>query len=135
MALITWNDQYSVGIRKIDDQHKRLVGFINDLHGSMLEGKGKEVMGKILGGLIDYTRTHFLAEESLMSLYRYADFEAHKKEHDGLTGKVLDLQRKFQEGTASMTLDLMTFLKDWLTNHILKLDKKYAPFLIGKGVQ
>jgi hemerythrin len=28
----------------------------------------------------------------------------------------------------------MNFLKDWLSNHIMNSDKKYGPFLTGKGV-
>jgi hemerythrin len=30
---------------------------------------------------------------------------------------------------------VLQFLQDWLSDHILVNDKKYAPFLIGAGVR
>ena len=34
-----------------------------------------------------------------------------------------------------LTLEVMNFLKDWLTGHILGVDKKYAPFFAAKGLK
>ncbi len=39
MPLIPWSDQYSLMIDSIDNQHKKLVGFINQLHEAMMEDK------------------------------------------------------------------------------------------------
>ena len=76
MALLSWNDTYSVKIRKFDDQHKKLIDLINQLHDSMLVGKGKDVMGEVMNSLVDYTKTHFTAEETLMRLHNYPDYES-----------------------------------------------------------
>jgi len=51
-----------------------------------------------------------------------------------LTGKVLAFKKQFDTGKASVTPELMTFLQDWLTNHILTVDQKYGEFLNSKGV-
>ena len=134
MALLTWNDSFSVKVRQFDDQHKKLVGMVNDLHDAMKEGKGKEVLEKILNGLIQYTSTHFAEEERLMKQHGYPDYEQHKKEHNQLVLQVLDLQKNHKEGKAILTQSVMTFLKDWLQKHIQGEDKNYGPFLNGKGI-
>jgi hemerythrin len=59
MALITWNDSLSVKVAEIDEQHKKLIAMINELNDAMRLGKGKDVLGKIVNGLVTYTTTHF----------------------------------------------------------------------------
>jgi hemerythrin len=134
MNLINWADNLSVNIRAIDEEHKKLVSMINELHSSMGSGKGRETIGKILTGLVDYTKTHFSTEERLMEKYAYTGYMNHKAQHDALTKQVIDLHTKFQEGKAMVTVEVMNFLKEWLTKHIQDSDKKYGPFLNGKGI-
>jgi hemerythrin len=134
MALLTWNDSYSVKVKQFDDQHKKLIDMVNELHDAMKVGKGKEVLEKILSGLIQYTVTHFANEERLMKLHNYPNYEQHKKEHNLLTLQVSDVQKQYREGNAVITMAVMTFLKEWLQTHIQGTDKSYAPFLNGKGV-
>ncbi len=134
MALLTWNETYSVKIKKFDDQHRKLIDLINQLHDAMLVGKGKDVMGSVLNSLVDYTKTHFAAEETLMKLHGYPDYEQHKKEHNVLVMQVLDVQRQLREGKTPITQAIMFFLKEWLQQHIQGNDKKYGPCLNGKGV-
>ncbi len=134
MAFIDWTDQLSVHIRRIDDQHKKLISIVNTLFDAMSQGKAKEVMGKVLNELIQYTRTHFQTEERLMQQYGYPDLAAHKKEHDELTRTVLDLQDKYNKGAIMLSVETSNFLKAWLTQHIMGTDKKYGPFLNEKGV-
>jgi len=134
MALITWNDGYSVKVKQFDEQHKKLIDLVNDLHDAMKVGKGKEALEKILAALIQYTGTHFASEERLMKLHNYPGYEEHKKEHNLLVMQVIDVQRKFHEGGAVLSQSVMTFLKEWLQKHIQGTDKNYAPFLNGKGI-
>ena len=135
MSLMEWNDAYSVKIFSIDSQHKNLVALVNNLNSAMRQGKGKELMSKVLQDLISYTKVHFKTEEDLMVKHTYPEYEAHKKEHDDLTAKVLDFYTRFQSGNTFITVEVMNFLRDWLVNHILGSDKKYGPFFIEKGVR
>jgi hemerythrin len=134
MSLITWNDSYSVKIKQFDDQHKKLVQMVNELHDAMKVGKGKEVLGKVLDSLIQYTGTHFSDEEKLMVQHKFPEYETHKKEHNKLVLQVLDVQKQFHAGSLTITQPVMTFLKDWLQKHIQGEDKKYGIFLNGKGI-
>ena len=131
---IPWSPNLETGVSKFDQQHKALVGMVNELHNAMMERKGKEVLGKILDRLVSYTASHFKDEEKAFEKYNYAEKLQHKKEHDDLTAKALDIQGKFNKGEAVITIEVMNFLKDWLNKHIVGTDKKYGPTLKDKSL-
>jgi hemerythrin-like metal-binding protein len=135
MALITWSDRLSVGVERIDKQHRQLVDLLNSLHAEMLAGRGMQALSEVLGNLIQYTKTHFNTEETLFRNHGYPDAQAHKQQHDELTEKAVALAREVSSGRATLTLPTMNFLKDWLSNHILKSDMAYKPFFAAKGIK
>lgn len=130
MAMITWNDTFSVQVEELDNQHKRLIGLINQLHDAMIEGKGRAVLASILDELVDYTQTHFATEEVMMKKCDYPGLAEHKEAHDDLTQKVKEFQERYRKGQVSVSVELMNFLHDWVVNHVLSMDKRYAPYLI-----
>ena len=134
MALITWSDALSVNIKEIDTQHQRLVDLVNKLHDSMKSGKGNDILGPILSDLVRYTVSHFATEERYFQKFAYPEFQQHKKEHDDLAQKAKVLKASFEQGKQTISIEVLNFLKDWLSKHILGSDKKYSPFLIGKGL-
>jgi len=134
MPLISWKESYGVNIKEIDEQHKQLVAMINELHDAMVKQQAKEVLGKILDKLINYTATHFATEEKYMQQHGYPGYAEHKAKHDKMTAKVLSLKKEWQAGRATLTIEVSKFLKDWLDKHILGTDQQYAPFLKEKGV-
>lgn len=134
MALIEWNPQFSVQIGRFDDQHQKLVAMINQLHDGMKSGEGNTVLGGVLQSLITYTATHFAEEEKVMQSYCYPDLGKHRAAHAALVREVLDLQKKFQSGASALTMSLLSFLKNWLVNHIQVEDKKYGVYLNAKGL-
>ncbi len=134
MSLITWNEQLSVGINSIDEQHKKLINMINALNDGLNDGESREVMVKIFDGLVVYCDKHFKFEEDLFKTHDFSGGDGHKDEHDKLRQQVLDLKQKMDGGNFMIGLELMGFLKEWLTNHIMKSDKAYVEYLTGKGV-
>jgi len=135
MPLLAWKEAYSVNVKEIDDQHKKLIAMINELNDAMAAGKAKEVLGEILARLVSYTASHFANEEKLMQTNGYEGFQDHKAKHEKMTVKVLDLQSQYQQGKAAMTIEVMNFLKNWLDKHILGTDMQYSAFLNSKGVR
>ncbi len=134
MSLLQWSPDLSVNVKEIDTQHKKLVDLINLLHDSMKSGKGKDVLSQVLNDLTDYTVYHFSTEEKLFEKYGYPEYTRHKKEHDDLTKQVIEIKSKFEAGQNTITVEVMSFLKDWLNNHIKHSDKRYTAFLNSKGV-
>lgn len=132
--LFPWSDTYSVKIGVIDMQHKNLANVINELHQAMVGGQGKQQVVKSLSSLIKYTQIHFKTEENFMVSHQYPDYMNHETEHDRLTKTVREFQDKFQRNEVGLTIDVMEFLKNWLSKHILGSDQRYAPFLNAQGV-
>jgi hemerythrin len=136
MSLIEWSNELSVGIKSIDEQHKKLVNMINALNDAMLTGSSNELLGKIFTGLAAYTQKHFAYEENMFAEYGYEGSEEHKRQHNELIAQVIALKEKFMENPqGTISDDLMQFLKRWLTNHIMRTDKDYTEFLVSKGVK
>lgn len=131
--LFTWTDEYSVGIQEIDEQHKTLVGLLNQLHGAILHKKGSVASREILDRLAEYTITHFLLEESLLRVAGYPGFAVHKQQHEDLIQEVQGLQRKLDQDKVTITFELLHFLKSWLTHHIIESDKRYSAYLEKQG--
>jgi len=135
MPLMTWTDKLSVGVGVLDEDHKKLVGMLNELFDAMRAGQGRDSLGRILNGLVQYTKFHFAREEKFFAQTGYPAAVPHKQEHDALTRQVLDVQQKYTAGaSATLSLDVMHFLKDWLVNHIQGSDQKYRPHLNAKGI-
>lgn len=127
--LMPWSSKMETTISEIDSQHKKLVGMVNKLHKAMRMQKGSQELGDILNGLAEYTVMHFGTEEKYFKKFGYADYSRHKKIHEKLVAKVVGFQNEFNSGKATITMDLMDFLSDWLKNHIMKTDMEYVPFL------
>ena len=123
---IEWNDSMSVNNPAIDRDHKTLVQYVNEMHVAMSAGKGKEIIGSILGKLVKYTQEHFGREEIIWKAGHYVDFDRHKQQHVDLLHTVAEFKGKFDSGSIALSVDVMNFLRDWLTNHILKSDKAAA---------
>lgn len=122
--LFTWSDDFSVNVQEIDEQHKVLVGLLNELHVAIVEHHGRKTSREVLDRLAEYTRTHFLLEESLMRLTNYPGFEVHKQQHEALISQVQALQHKLDNENVAITFELLHFLKNWLIQHINENDKR-----------
>ena len=128
---IDWSEELSVGVKAIDDQHKKLVELVNEMHEAIQERRASEVTMGILDELILYTKTHFQTEEALMDILDYEDFREHKALHDDLIDQVGELKTKLETGKASINFELMHFLKRWLTTHIMGDDAKAGLYFLS----
>ena len=126
MKFIEWNDQLSVGIKKIDDQHKELISVINTLHEAMSVGKGKEYTAKVIEKLFNYVEIHFNTEEELFEEYEYSFKEEHCRHHNDFIDKTLNFKRKLDSDKMFLSVEIMDFLGKWITGHIMSDDKKYS---------
>ena len=124
--IFPWREAYSVHISQIDAQHQQLIALINQLHAAMLQGDGGSALGRILDDLVRYTTGHFAYEESMLQQRGYSGLASHRAEHQRLAQQVCDLQAKFRAGKLLMSMQVMQFLKDWLSSHILTRDMQYA---------
>lgn len=134
-AFFQWTDDLSVGIDEIDNQHKMLVNILNQLLLAVVDRKSTEVIGQILDALLDYTRTHFELEETLMRSagYHGPEFETHLEAHSAFIEKMNSVAHKAMVENKMVSFELMNFLKHWLRDHISVTDRKYAVALKRAG--
>lgn len=133
MELFKWSGKMSVGIQEIDDQHQNLINIINKLFKAMLAGKAQKIINEIVDELIEYADYHFDTEEKYFDQHGYPDSHQHTLQHSFYKDEILLFKKEILNGKSTVPMQVFNFLKDWLTNHIMKSDKKYAEFLENKN--
>lgn len=131
---VQWDDRLSVGITQIDEDHKRLLGLINNLQTAAHYHTGEAFERQALDDLVDYTKFHFQREEELMREHGYADLPAHKAQHEAMIAEVAKVLQSYETDRERTIENLCRYLKEWLLKHIAGTDQAYAPYLQGKGV-
>lgn len=132
MNIVNWDESLSVGIDKIDDQHKWLINLINKLHDNMLK-YSEDLMNKSILELYDYTMTHFADEEKLMVESKYRAMSYHKREHETFIKTLNRIFSKFNRKEEHITESVVVYLIDWLVDHISTTDKSLGVYLKSKS--
>ena len=126
--MISWLDDYLIGVDDIDQQHKYLFELINET----FKCSEREKLQLSLVKLYRYTREHFNAEESLMKDIHYPEYEQHKKAHNQV---ITELNVKSKEALDDPTKrdKLDVFLVRWLVVHIIGDDVCIGDFIRKKA--
>jgi hemerythrin-like metal-binding protein len=132
MALITWQPQFSVGIKEFDDDHKKLIELINALWTANRDRRNSS-MGPILDELAKYVSCHFRREEQLFQTWEFPGAAHHGESHAKLETTVSRLVEKFRHEPV-LAADVFEFLREWLIKHILGEDMIYASYFRALGL-
>ena len=134
MVFWIWTKKISVGIDKIDDQHKKFIGLVNDVYSlSQKSRPDTKVITRKSLDILEYARYHFTTEEDYFDKYNFPDATAHRKEHMKLLKKAISLSDRIS-GKEDVIVEFLEFLKDWLEDHIRNYDLKYAEYFKKIGV-
>jgi len=133
MALLLWSEKFSTHIRVIDNDHQNLIDAINALHDAHEEGRGNESIGSVIDTLRKYVVEHFDREEHFLERAGYPDLEEHRAAHREFTHLADSLASLYQQNPDFVDINkVIDFLGKWLTNHILKADMDYVPYVRGE---
>ncbi|MFO1154318.1 MAG: bacteriohemerythrin [Rhodospirillales bacterium] len=133
MPLIEWTPALAVGVESLDTDHKVLVSLINQLDDAIAAGNPRSTVQRVLDALYDYTVYHFSREEALMRACGYPDIEAHARTHATLRAQVADIRDRYGRSPESIhSREVLSFLKNWLSTHILGRDHLYMPYMADK---
>lgn len=137
-TVLKWDEGFSVGVKEMDDQHKKLFDVINHVY-TALQGRNihssKGLLGESLDEMAAYTKVHFEAEEKLMREHGYPEYEAHKNEHDHFTLTVMDFKRRYDGGDTMLTAKMLASLVTWLDTHLNSTDKRYTPYFHERNIR
>ncbi len=134
MAL-KWDKIYSVNVKEIDEQHKKIFSIIDRVHcpsGKNIDDKG---VLEIIKELKDYGNYHLDTEEKYFKELNYPNADAHIDQHNKYRKKILELERDIESlGKEEARIQLSDFLRDWWIRHIQTMDQKYSDFLNENGL-
>jgi len=127
---ISWSNHYSMGIKLIDDQHKGLVDFVNDLfnHSTGKEDEERAYFKDVIQVAVSYVKTHFATEEKYMLVTKFPGYAEHKKVHDEFILTVVQAVKDFESGKRLVLEKFAYFLKDWVLSHVAGQDVLYAQY-------
>lgn len=126
MKKIEWDASLNLGVKQIDDQHKRLIQLANNIIAAVHSGEAQDVMDSFFNELREYTVFHFRDEERFMEEVGYPERGRHHAMHNALKQRVKHFQRDLYEQKNISCEDVLQFMKGWLVDHILGQDMKIA---------
>ncbi|MDR0390198.1 MAG: bacteriohemerythrin [Spirochaetaceae bacterium] len=134
--IITWDNRYSVEIKKLDDQHKELINAVNELVQYCLADSTEvdEYFLKTIQASSSFAKEHFAAEERLMEAVGFPERKEHERQHAAFAKALLALVKEFEEGRRTVSSDLACFFSAWIIGHIKISDKKYAEYIHSRNI-
>lgn len=132
MAKIEWDEQLSMGVEEVDNQHKELIRIANVLLKAVENKRETRILENVIRRLREYTVFHFNSEETLMEKVSYPKRGEHAQAHNSLKNKVKKYQRVIYKKETLDPERVLKFLKIWLLKHILEKDRDFANFLHGQ---
>ena len=133
--MIEWNEEHSVGISIIDEEHKK---FINIMNRAIVAKQHDDNPGKIeevLNAIIDYAWSHFKTEECYMIEFDYPEYQCHKEEHLEFVLKSTDYLNRVASGDYQISNEIYEYLNQWFVRHIQGTDRKYIECFITNGLK
>lgn len=135
MPLLTWEQKHSVGVKELDDQHKKLFEIINRLFDAMQASKDITELNAVLADMDDYAHYHFATEEKYFDQFDFEDKEAHIAQHRAFDEKAENFIKKNALGDSTLSFDVLDFLEDWWLGHINNVDKQYTKCFNEHGLK
>lgn len=135
MHKLEWDEGMSVGVDAIDNDHKMLLSLINEISDAIEHNKATSVIEDVFERLEVYVVEHFSREEELMRQCGYEDLKAHIRQHRKFIDKVPELKRELLNAdTTEVAAEINLFLFDWLMNHIVGEDMRFAQLAHDQGL-
>jgi hemerythrin len=132
MAFIEWTRDLDTGIGWVDEQHRKIVDCINNLHAAEQSGGTRQGVSDVMSNLIAYTRYHFSEEEKMLERAGYHLLDTHRGVHKGFIDKLHTIHEQYRHG-ADTSHSLLTLLENWLFSHIRVHDRGYIATVKNTG--
>ncbi|TNI17497.1 bacteriohemerythrin [Aeromonas dhakensis] len=132
--LLHWNEAFMVQVPSMDNQHLGLFEAMNRLYQAVIDKSPAQLRKQRLDELLKLAIQHFADEEQVMEQAGYPELRRHKEEHARLLAELDTLMQRNGPDDEEFNMELLVFLKNWLLNHISKVDKQYSGSLRQAGI-
>jgi len=120
----------NVGVKLLNNDHKKLVILINNLHDGLVTGQYKPELEDLFESLVNSTSVHHANEEKFLAEAGYHSFQMHKQEHEQMLEQLMELQIRFiSSARLGVEIEVIHQLRTWLFKHIQGSDQQFAPHL------
>ena len=127
-AALVFDAKYHTGIEFVDKEHARLfeiIAQVNDAINSMGDYDRFDSIMEILNELREYTIVHFSHEEEYMKSINYDGLNEQLRLHKAFVERLSSVSVDYIDDNQKTYLeDLIRYLLNWLSTHILLVDKK-----------
>lgn len=125
MPLLEWNETFQLGIEQLDTHHQHLVELLNSAYDNFLEDSSVETLATTLDELFDCVIKHFYVESQYMGETSYSGYAEHLELSKSFSAQVEIMRKDIRAGWGNIPLEMLAFLKNWLTYNILIADASY----------
>lgn len=125
MERFEWKEKFSVHIKVMDEHHKKLLGYFDELQKEVAAGDATSKVEETLLALIEYTDLHFIEEVRLLKALNYPELTVQINQHAYFTNEVNEMYEQFKLGTLP-SQSVLAFLSNWFIDHIMQEDLKYG---------
>ena len=124
MTLLQWKPEYSVGVDSMDDEHREMIDLINDIYERLESDSNVEQIEACLGDIFSTISMHFALEEKMMRSSNYAEYQAHKDDHENLLDQIRDLMDDYDADSSTGAVKLEQSLSGWFAGHFSTFDAR-----------
>ncbi|HLE94427.1 MAG: bacteriohemerythrin [Sulfuricaulis sp.] len=124
MALIDWDDKFSVGVASVDHEHRQLLELINETYNRMIRPGAEDAVKDFLGEIFARISMHFALEEKIMRQHHYDHYAEHKADHERLLDEIRDIMDDYEERKYFSEEQCAHSLQQWFIEHFRTHDAR-----------
>ena len=124
MSLLQWKPEFAVGIDSVDFEHEQMIRLINEIYEEMKTRRDADSIEQFMGDVLFAISAHFALEERIMREASYAEYDAHKEDHEELLDQVRDLMDQFVSDPEQGFKLLQDRLSNWFEKHFATFDAR-----------
>lgn len=121
----TWTIEFESGNPEIDNDHKILAGYVNELHDLIVDHYPIDTIHEVIFRMNKHIQEHFAKEEALLLKYKYSDYMEHRAIHQRILSEYQIIVKKAINGDISLGALMSYLVEKVLIHHILDDDKSF----------
>jgi diguanylate cyclase (GGDEF)-like protein/hemerythrin-like metal-binding protein len=120
-----WTAEFESGNPEIDNDHKLLAEYVNQLHDLIVEHYPIDTIHEFIVKTNKHIEAHFAKEEALLIKHKYNDYIEHRAIYQRMLAEYQIIVKKAINGDISLSALLSYLVEKVLIHHILDDDKPF----------